>query len=192
MKYFIDLEFIEQGHKKPIHLISIGIIAEDGRKYYAVDKDCPFWESSAWVWDNVLTPMGVERRSGENCMVPVNPEVFKSRVKIKQDILDFVGDDTPEFWGEWSAYDWVVFCQIFGAMIDLPTGWPMRCRDVVQWCVDDLGLSTDDWPKSLEVDGNHNALLGAATVKARWEWCDAMARTSCMNDDSEDRLRIAL
>ena len=171
MKYFIDLEFIEKGHTSPIHLISVGIVSEDGREYYAADKDCPFWEASDWVWENVLMPMGVEKMTGEHCMVPIDPTVWKPRSTIKQDILDFVGKNSPKFWGEWGAYDWVVFCQIFGTMMDLPSGWPMQCRDVVQLCEDELELSTDDWPKSLETEGNHNALLGAKTVKARWEWC---------------------
>ncbi len=58
MKYFIDTEFIEgkqdktilgikYGTTKPtIDLISIGILAEDGREYYAISKDFNFKE--AW------------------------------------------------------------------------------------------------------------------------------------------------
>ena len=34
MKYFYDTEFIEDG--STIELISIGVVAEDGREYYAV------------------------------------------------------------------------------------------------------------------------------------------------------------
>src|SRR4051812_11038169 len=34
MKYFYDTEFLEDG--QTIELISIGIVAEDGREYYAV------------------------------------------------------------------------------------------------------------------------------------------------------------
>ena len=44
MKYFYDTEFLEDGHT--FDLISIGIVAEDGREYYArseerrVGKEC--------------------------------------------------------------------------------------------------------------------------------------------------------
>ena len=34
MKYFIDTEFIESGPLNPIQLISIGVVAEDGREFY--------------------------------------------------------------------------------------------------------------------------------------------------------------
>ena len=54
MKYFIDTEFLEGTQKgwfgrntKPtIDLISIGIVCEDGRKYYAISKD--FNLKEAW------------------------------------------------------------------------------------------------------------------------------------------------
>lgn len=58
MKYYIDTEFIEEtqnktflgfniGKTKPtIDLISIGIVAEDGREYYAISKD--FNLKEAW------------------------------------------------------------------------------------------------------------------------------------------------
>ena len=54
--------------------------------------------------------------------------------------------------------------------MDLPDGFPMRCRDVIQYAEDHLGIPSDKLPPSLETDGNHNALLGAKTVKQRYEW----------------------
>ena len=39
MKYFLDTEFSERGPMWPIQLISIGIVAEDGREFYAHSED---------------------------------------------------------------------------------------------------------------------------------------------------------
>jgi len=75
---------------------------------------------------------------------------------IAEEIKAFVRDDKPEFWGYYASYDWVAFCQIFGAMIDLPKGWPMYCRDLKQLC-DDLG--NPELPK--QEDGEHDALADA-------------------------------
>lgn len=54
MKYFFDTEYIEDFHKPLfgrrrhfIDLISIGIVAEDGREYYAISKDFDL----LLVWD---------------------------------------------------------------------------------------------------------------------------------------------
>lgn len=38
----------------------------------------------------------------------------------------------PEFYGYYCDYDWVVFCSLFGKMIDLPEGLPMYCKDLKQ------------------------------------------------------------
>lgn len=38
----------------------------------------------------------------------------------------------PKFYGYYSDYDWVVFCWLFGKMIDLPKGFPMYCIDLKQ------------------------------------------------------------
>lgn len=38
----------------------------------------------------------------------------------------------PEFYAYYADYDWVVFCSLFGRMIELPKGFPMYCRDLKQ------------------------------------------------------------
>lgn len=38
----------------------------------------------------------------------------------------------PEFYGYYCDYDWVVFCSLFGKMINLPEGFPMYCKDLKQ------------------------------------------------------------
>lgn len=41
-------------------------------------------------------------------------------------------DPKPEFYAYYADYDWVVFCSLFGRMIDLPAGFPMYCKDLKQ------------------------------------------------------------
>lgn len=121
MRYWFDTEFIEDG--KTIDLISIGIVAEDGREFYVENLDCDFNRACPWVKEHVFPHLQKD----------YHPNVHMSRDKIKLEILEFVGNDIPEFWGYFAAYDWVVLCQIFGRMIDLPKNWPMFCRDIVQF-----------------------------------------------------------
>lgn len=176
MRYFLDTEFIEDGHT--IDLISIGLVAEDGRKYYALNYSCDYSRASDWVKRNVLNSLpsqplpqlyASDRQFRES---DAYKQGWRTKDLIADEILRFIGDGpSPEFWTEWGSYDWIALCQLYGTMMDLPKGWPMRCRDVVQLLEDELGLSQDDWPASLETEGNHNALLGAHTVKKRWEWC---------------------
>jgi len=50
----------------------------------------------------------------------------KSKVKFEKE------KDIPEFYGYYADCDWVVFCWLFGKMIDLPFGFPMYCKDLKQ------------------------------------------------------------
>ena len=46
MDYFYDTEFIEDG--QTIDLVSIGIVASDGREYYAVSTDADLSRANPW------------------------------------------------------------------------------------------------------------------------------------------------
>ena len=152
MKYWFDTEFIEDG--KTIDLMSIGIVSEDGRKYYAECQECDLSRASAWVRENVIPHLAG------------NP---KPRAQIAREIVAFVGDK-PEFWAYFSAYDWVALCQLFGTMMDLPSGWPMYCRDLKQVC-DALG--DPELPR--QTTAEHNALADALWTREAWEYLKARA-----------------
>ncbi len=151
MKYFLDTEFSERGPAYPIQLISIGIVAEDGRTLYAENYECDWAACNPWVAANVLPHLTGPR---------------STLATIKAAIVDFVGKDSkPEFWGYFADYDWVVFAQIFGTMMDLPEGWPMYCRDVKQLC-DERG--NPELPKQNSAE--HNALNDARWNQAAWKF----------------------
>lgn len=172
--YFLDTEFIEDG--KTIDLISIGIVAEDGREYYALNYDCDLSKASQWVKQNVL------KMIPEKPLISMSSEEEKRArkqgwrnrdeiaIQIEKDFMNVEQYGVPEIWGEWCSYDWVAFCQLFGTMMELPEGFPMRCRDIIQYAEDHLGIPSHYLPASLETEGNHHALLGAKTVQKRWEF----------------------
>lgn len=139
MKYFIDTEFIE--YPNTIELISIGIKCEDGRKFYAESWAIDWSKANGWVIENVKPHL-----TGENVL---------DRNEMKKAILEFIGNDKPEFWGYYADYDWVVFCWIFGAMIDLPKNFPKYCKDIKQLA------DEKDNPKIEEPEKEHNALADA-------------------------------
>ena len=65
----------------------------------------------------------------------------KTNKQIAEEVKDFVlkgqgqkvrFDDSIKFYGYYADYDWVVFCWLFGKMINLPTGFPMYCIDLKQ------------------------------------------------------------
>lgn len=175
MKYFFDTEFLEGPQKtffaktKPtIDLISIGIVCEDGREYYAVSKDFNLkqaWKDN-WIQENVLLPIYKEWVHGDMrnhfqfsyiTMKGLLKYRGKSNNQISFEVIQFTLDhdyeglngwlgsttdyiealkknsiEKPEFYAYYADYDWVVFCWLFGRMIDLPNAFPMYCKDLKQ------------------------------------------------------------
>ncbi len=171
MKYWYDTEFIEDG--TTIDLISIGIVAEDGRELYLQSIDVDGSKASDWVIENVLsnlklcptdTPFMKHVTDG-NC----GPECpWGSREQIRDKILSFMDPllyGKPELWGYYSAYDHVAFCQLFGTMMDLPKSYPMYTRDIKQWC-DALG----DPRLPEQGKDEHNALSDARWNKFAYDF----------------------
>lgn len=65
----------------------------------------------------------------------------------------------PELWADYPAYDHVALCQLWGRMIDLPQGIPMRTNDLVQFA-DVVGCPESDLPKQ-DPATQHHALHDA-------------------------------
>lgn len=155
MKFFIDTEFIERGPNYPVQLISIGIVAENGKAFYAENSEFKLSDCSPWLLENVIPHLNDTDRA------PL-AEIAKS---VQKWIRSIAGKAKLEFWGYYCDYDWVVFCQMFGTMMDLPKGWPMYCRDIKQLC-DDLGNPKLPPQESTE----HNALADAKWNKTAYEF----------------------
>lgn len=233
MKYFLDTEFLEGTQKKlfgetkpTIDLISIGIVAEDGREYYAISKDFNLkeawnrydWKRKSvsdgiagaykvyWIRDNVLKPIYNELASfhinytnyGEHkyfghatqdnrklsfCYTDFKwliSKYGKSNKQIAKEIRHFVANrpidsnkeewileyDTKDvqFYGYYSDYDWVVFCWLFGKMIDLPNGFPMYCIDLKQQ-IEEYNVDKEQLLKEVPQENIHNSL-----EDARWNY----------------------
>lgn len=156
MKYFLDTEFMEE--PCTIDLISIGIVSETGEKFYAINKECNLDKASDWVKDNVLKNMP-QYNYKNNCWRSDFDIFIMNKKEIRNSILNFIKDDNPEFWAYYADYDWVVFCWLFGRMIDLPKNFPMYCKDLKQE-IDRLGII--DIPIK-QID-EHNSLADALWV----------------------------
>lgn len=167
MKYFYDCEFLEDG--RTIVLISIGIVAEDGREYYAVNRDMPVRRirKHQWLMDNVVPHL--PQPHGDWILHMPKRWIFnyydpavKPRQQIAVDVRDFLlaGDGQPELWAWYGAYDHVALCQLWGRMIDLPKGIPMWTNDLRQEC---HRLSNPQVPE--QNDGEHNALADARHLR---------------------------
>lgn len=168
--YCYDTEFLEDGHT--IELISIGIVCEDGREYYAVNSDMDHKRISAntWLCQNVIPHLplseGPPWRDGYcgdwEYAIDMSSTLVKPKWVIANEVREFLlADEEPELWAYYAAYDHVALAQLWGPMMNLPEGIPMYTHDLKQE-MDRVGVASDEIPQPVD---EHNALADAG-----WNW----------------------
>ena len=155
-RYFYDCEFIEDG--RIVDLVSIGVVDEFGREFYAVSTEFDDSRAVPWVRRNVL----------DKLPSPAD-KVWRSRERIRHDLYEFLMEplrgrsEQMELWAWYAAYDHVALAQLWGAMPALPREIPRFTKDLRQrW--DDQGR-----PPLPEMAGRHDALVDARHNLARWQ-----------------------
>ena len=152
-RYFYDCEFIEDG--RTIELVSIGVIAQDGREYYAVSTEFDPGRANQWVRRHVLDKLPSP-----------SSRVWRSRATIRDELhAFFAAPGLPvELWAWLAAYDHVVLAQLWGAMPDLPRDVPRLTREIRQhW--ESAGSPPIPGPGT----DRHDALADARLAYARWQ-----------------------
>lgn len=167
MRFFYDTEFIEDG--RTIDLVSIGVVAEDGREYYAISTEFNPDAAGPWVRANVLPKLPSPGSS-----------LWKSRATIRRELLEFFtapttadqatadrGSGYPapiELWAWVAAYDHVALCQLWGDMTELPRPIPRFTRELKQtW--EERGRP----PLPAAPADAHDALADARHNLAKWQ-----------------------
>jgi hypothetical protein len=154
-RYFYDCEFIEDG--RIIDLVSIGVVDEYGREFYAISTEYDDRPALPWVRRNVL----------DRLPSPGHP-AWRSRTRIRDELLEFLvepirdSDEALELWAWYAAYDHVALAQLWGRMTELPRVIPRFTKDLRQlW--DDRGR-----PELPDSADRHDALVDARHNLQRW------------------------
>lgn len=179
MKFFYDLEFIQDGWK--IDLVSIGIVNELGDEMYAISQE--FSEENflkqPWLIQNVLPSLPFVRAKSDATALTVDYDhpdrkLVWPRWRIADEVKRFLIREghTTELWGYYSAYDHVCLMQLFGPMSAKPEPIPMWTNDIQQEAVR-LGVA-DKLPE--QTSTVHNALEDARWNKEAWEFLNLVAQ----------------
>lgn len=183
MKLFFDTEFT--GLHKRTTLISIGIVSENEKKFYAESTNYKECQCGYWIKENVLkhTIIGgnekLAKSLGEDERTMV---VLGSKADIRYELKEWLkqfGD--IQFVSDVCHYDMVLLIDIFGSAFDLPDNVSAVCYDINQDIARHYGISDREaFGKSREdivselygrqIDGEkHNALYDAEVIKAIYE-----------------------
>jgi hypothetical protein len=158
-RIWFDTEFIDDG--RTIELLSIGLVDQYGREYYAEPLEADHSKASPWVAQNVLSHL---------------TGIRTPRAQIAQELVEFCGPK-PEFWAWFGAYDWVALCQLYGRMLDVPVGWPNLFNEVVHFAKGKYSSGYAPNFKAMFANtAPHNSLADAVWTKAVWEHVNGLGK----------------
>lgn len=180
MKLFFDTEFT--GLHKRTSLISIGIAAENGMRFYAEFSTYRENQCGDWIRENVLKHTilagndTLAAKLGEDSNTTV---ILGSKADIRYELGEWLKQfDSVQFVSDVSHYDFVLLIDIFGTAFDLPENVSAACHDINQDIARHYGISEKEaFDKSREdivseicvrqIEGEkHNSLYDAEVIKA--------------------------
>lgn len=117
-KIFLDVEFT--GLHQNTTLISIGLISDCGKTFYAEFTDYNKNQIDDWIKENIIKNL--------KFIDDFQVRGFPNHVEIKNNSLHIKGNlhiwlqqfKYIEMWGDCLAYDWVLFCELFGGALKIP------------------------------------------------------------------------
>ena len=122
-KVFFDCEFT--GLHQKTTLISIGLITETNRTFYAELTDFNLMQVDKWIEENVLSKLYLDVKK-HNISEPFSfighDTVYKGNKKGLSSLLSawLSQFGEIEMWSDCLAYDWVLFNDLFGSALDIP------------------------------------------------------------------------
>ncbi len=153
MKVYFDTEFT--GLHKYTSLISIGLVAENGATFYAELNDYDINQVSPWIKKNIIRNL-----NGEIIL-----SKFELNIKLREWFSQF---QQVEIWSDCLAYDWVLFCDIFGGAFDIPQNIfyiPFDLCTLLKIKGIDPDISREQYADETQSVNKHNALWDALCIK---------------------------
>jgi len=172
MRVFFDCEFT--GLHQSTTLISIGLVSEDGQQLYCELDDYDLAQVDDWIRKNVTNHLWIQQPAAIMPLddVAMGTEyVVDNAPGVAEAIRKWLSQwDSVEMWSDVYAYDWMLFCNLFGGAFNIPGN--------VYYIPFDL--ATLLWAKGEDPDVNreqfagitgnkHNALHDALVIKACFE-----------------------
>lgn len=183
MKIFFDTEFT--GLHKDTTLISIGLISEDRRCFYAELTDykrtLPDADNWNWIEENVIANLYKSKSENDRKYIP------NYHIGNKDDIALALGNwfkqfDQVELVSDVCYYDMVLLIDLFGTAFDLPDNVSASCYDINQDIARYYKISQseafdksreeilwDRWKDGSVSGDKHNALYDAKVIRELYQ-----------------------
>jgi len=181
-KIFFDMEFT--GLHQYTTPISIGLISEDDDEFYAEFMDYDKDQVDEWIEKNVIQNLWFDISDYENYdywEIKRHTQSDNNRydlycIGIKNKIVEALKEwfktfDEIEIWSDCLAYDWVLFCQLFGGAFLIPSNIyyiPFDICTLFKMNDIDPDINREEFV-SLQSEDKHNSLHDARVIKACYE-----------------------
>lgn len=156
IKVFFDTEFT--GLHQGTTLISIGLIDENGRSFYAELMDYDRAQCDDWINDNVIAHL-----TGEHLVTT------RKLKKQLEDWFMFYAPGAVQMWSDCLAYDWVLFNQIFGGAFKIPKAIyyiPFDLCTLFELKGIDPDINREQYAGSITDARKHNSMHDALVIRA--------------------------
>jgi len=170
MKVFFDTEFT--GLHQNTTLISIGLVSDSGKEFYAELTDYDTDQVDGWIQENVIDnltlPLDVLSSGGSDQM-----NVRGNTAQIAELLSDWLSQfESIEMWSDCLAYDWLLFNQLWGHAFNIPKNVyyiPFDICTLFKIKGIDPDISREEFSELPANGQKHNALWDARIIKACYE-----------------------
>ena len=119
MTLFLDTEFT--GLRQSAELISLALVSENGEWFYAEFTDYDAAALSGWHKEHVLPYLFLEQGKRPGYAKEGGTVARGTRAEVKEALAGWMAQfEKTEVWADVPAYDWVLFCELFGGALHLP------------------------------------------------------------------------
>lgn len=178
MKIFFDTEFT--GLHKNTTLISIGLVSEDNRKFYAELTDYDESQLDDWLRENVIENL-LYAKDTDFCLYSDKNVYLKgTKEKLKEELTKWLESfSSVEIWSDCLSYDWVLFNDIFGDAFSIPKNVyyiPFDICTLLKLKGIDPDVSREKFIRNTSFMNNneikkHNSLFDALVIKEVYNKC---------------------
>jgi 3' exoribonuclease, RNase T-like len=167
MRIYFDTEFT--GLHQNTTLISVGAVSDDGQEFYAELTDYDRAQVDDWLRDNVIAHLrftaDAERDGPRGVLID---GYVGDRPWVAERLRSWLSQwERVEMWSDCYAYDWVLFCELFGGAFGVPKNVhyiPIDLSTALLMRGHDPDVSREAFAG---MDGDkHNALHDARVIRA--------------------------
>jgi hypothetical protein len=172
MRYFIATTTIAKRVQSTtkIELLAIGIAAENGREFYAENREADLSIADNFAIKHVLPLLF---NLGDPSPVSAENKIFLSMQEIAKRVEEFCSADScPEFWASGEGVDWLMFQQLWESLDSFPPAFPDQSFSLSRrW----LELEAPNYSladSSCALEGVRQAIATARVLRNRSRWLD--------------------